>query len=150
MLSFSLLHNFFISPHIPWKEKKEFANDLKSVYRAETEELARERFEGFKEKWGKKYWYVIKSWEDNWEELMAYYKYPYEMRSLIYTTNSIGSLNSMFRKVTRGKKVFPSDESLSKSLYLTIVGIEKKWGGKKMKDWGIIYGQLKQIFEGKI
>ena len=61
--------------------------------------------------------------------------------------NSIESLNSMFRKATRGKKVFPSDESLSKSLYLAIVGIKKKWAGKKMKDWGIIYGQPKQTFE---
>ena len=61
-------------------------------------------------------------------------------------TNAIESLNSMFRKVTR----VPSDESLSKSLYLTIVGIEKRWAGKKMKNWGIIYGQLKQIFEEKI
>jgi len=136
--------------HIPWKEKKEFANDLKGVYKSETEELARERFEGFKEKWGEKYWYVIKSWEENWQELMEYYRYPHEMRRLIYTTNAIESLNSMFRKVTKGKKVFPSDESLSKSLYLAIVGIEKKWTGKKMKSWGIIYGQLKQIFEGRI
>jgi len=143
VLSFFLSYTIFLP--VP-----EFANDLKSVYKSETEELAKERFEGFKEKWGEKYWYVIKSWEENWQELMTYYKYPYEMRSLIYTTNSIESLNSMFRKVTKGKKVFPSDESLSKSLYLAIIGIEKKWAGKKMKDWGIIYGQLKQIFEGRI
>ncbi len=72
------------------------------------------------------------------------------MWSLVYTTNAIESLNSMFRKVTRGETVFPSDESLSKSLYLAIVGIEKKCSGKKMKNWEIIYGQLKQIFERKI
>jgi len=72
--------------------------------------------------------------------MLTYYRYPQEMRSLICTTNAIESLNSMFRKVTRGKKVFPNDEPLSKSLYLAIIRIEKKWSGKKMRNWGIIYG----------
>ena len=81
---------------------------------------------------------------------MSYYRYPYEMRKLIYTTNIIESVNSVLRKVTRGRKVFPSEESLSKSVYLAIRGLEKKWGGRKIKDWGIIYAQLKELYEERI
>ncbi|MCD6443087.1 MAG: IS256 family transposase, partial [Thermotogae bacterium] len=79
--------------NIPWKEKKEMAKDLKKIYQSPTEELAKEEFEGFKEKWGNRYGYVVRSWEENWEGLMSYYKYPYEMRKLIYTTNIIESVN---------------------------------------------------------
>ena len=104
----------------------------------------------FEEKWGNKYPHVIKSWRTNWEELMAYFKYPLELRKLMYTTNIIESVNSKFRKVTDGKRVFPSDMSVLKSLYLAALELAKKWSRSIIKDWGIIYGQLSVIFEDKL
>ena len=104
----------------------------------------------FEEKWGSKYPHVIKSWRTNWEELMTYFKYPFELRKLIYTTNIIESVNSKFRKVTDGKRVFPGDASVLKSLYLVALELERKWRKSVIKDWGIIYGQLSVIFNERL
>jgi len=69
---------------------------------------------------------AVRSWRNNWEELMTYFKYPFEMRKLMYTTNIIESVNSKFRKVTDGRRVFPNDQSILKSLYLAVVELDKK------------------------
>ncbi|GAB6075357.1 IS256 family transposase [Desulfurobacterium crinifex] len=136
--------------YVSWKDKKELSSDLKKVYGAATLEEAELRMDEFEEKWGNKYPHVIKSWRTNWEELMAYFKYPLELRKLMYTTNIIESVNSKFRKVTDGKRVFPSDMSVLKSLYLAALELEKKWNRSVIKDWGIIYGQLSIIFEERL
>ena len=136
--------------YVSWKDKKELSSDLKKVYGAATLEEAELRMDEFEEKWGNKYPHVIKSWRTNWEELMAYFKYPLELRKLMYTTNIIESVNSKFRKVTDGKRVFPSDMSVLKSLYLATLELEKKWNRSVIKDWGIIYGQLSIIFEERL
>jgi transposase-like protein len=136
--------------YVSWKDKKELSLDLKKVYGAATLEEAELRIDKFEEKWGNKYPHVIKSWRTNWEELMAYFKYPFELRKLMYTTNIIESVNSKFRKVTDGKRVFPSDMSVLKSLYLAALELEKKWDRSVIKDWGIIYGQLSVIFEERL
>ena len=136
--------------YVSWKDKKELSSDLKKVYGAATLEEAELRMDEFEEKWGNKYPHVIKSWRTNWEELMAYFKYPLELRKLMYTTNIIESVNSKFRKVTDGKRVFPSDMSVLKSLYLAALELEKKWSRSIIKDWGIIYGQLSIIFEERL
>ena len=102
--------------------------------------------EEFEKKWGSKYPHIVRSWRNNWEELMTYFKYPFEMRKLMYTTNIIESVNSRFRKATDGKRVFPNDQSVLKSLYLAAQELEKKWDKSAIRDWGIIYGQLSVIF----
>jgi len=136
--------------YVPWKDRKQVAKDLKEVYQAPTVELARVKLEEFKEKWSEKYPHIAISWETNWDELMTYFDYPEEIRKLLYTTNIIESVNSKLRKATEGKKVFPSDESLLKSLYMVAVELEKKWEKRPITDWGIIYGQLTLKFEGRI
>ncbi|GAB6075251.1 IS256 family transposase [Desulfurobacterium crinifex] len=136
--------------YVSWKDKKGLSSDLKKVYGAATLEEAELRMDEFEEKWGNKYPHVIKSWRTNWEELMAYFKYPLELRKLMYTTNIIESVNSKFRKVTDGKRVFPSDMSVLKSLYLAALELAKKWNRSVIKDWGIIYGQLSIIFEERL
>ena len=136
--------------YVSWKDKKELSSDLKKVYGAATLEEAELRMDEFEEKWGNKYPHVIKSWRTNWEELMAYFKYPLELRRLMYTTNIIESVNSKFRKVTDGKRVFPSDMSVLKNLYLAALELAKKWNRSIIKDWGIIYGQLSVIFEERL
>jgi transposase-like protein len=132
--------------YVSWKDKREVSSDLKSVYGASTLEEAQLRMDEFEQKWGKKYPHIVRSWRNNWDELMAYFKYPYEMRRLMYTTNIIESVNSKFRKVTDGRRVFPNDQSLLKSLYLAVLELEKKWSRSSVRDWGIIYGQLSEIF----
>jgi len=132
--------------YVSWKDKREVSGDLRGVYGASTLEEALLRMDEFEQKWGRKYPHVVRSWRSNWDELMTYFKYPFEMRKLMYTTNIIESVNSKFRKVTDGKRVFPSDQSLLKSLYLAVMDLEKKWSRSAVRDWGIIYGQLSEIF----
>mgnify|MGYP002332453943 CR=1 FL=1 len=86
--------------------------DLKKVYQALTLEEAELAFEQFKESWGSKYPIIIRSWEKNWTKLMAYFKYPYEIRKLIYTTNTIEDYHRQLRKVTKTKNAYPTDEAL--------------------------------------
>ena len=89
-----------------WKDKREVASDLREIYVVLTLEKAKFKMEEFKKKWGSKYPPIVNSWRNNWEELMTYFNYPFEMRKLMYTTNIIESVNSRFRKATDGKKVF--------------------------------------------
>jgi Transposase and inactivated derivatives len=101
--------------YVPYKDKKAFVADLKSIYGAVNEEVALENLISTKEKWGSKYPNAIKSWEDNWDNLTTFFAFPDYIRRIIYTTNAIESLNSQFRKVTKTKLIFPNDESLMKS-----------------------------------
>ena len=125
-------------------------NDLKLIYQASTIEEAKISLDEFEDKWADKYPHIGRSWRANWDELMTYFDYPVEIRKLLYTTNIIESVNSKLRKVTDGKRVFPSDESLLKSLYIVAVELEKKWSKKPITGWGRIYGQLSILFEGRI
>ena len=81
--------------------------------------------------------HIERSWRTNWDELMTYFEYPVEIRKLLYTTKD-------------GKRVFPSDESLLKSLYIVAMELERKWTKKPLAGWGRIYGQLSILFEGRI
>ena len=109
--------------------------DLKLVYKADTEQLALEALDMLEENWGGKYPSSIASWRNNWPQLSTYFKYPGEIRKLIYTTNSIENFNRQLRKVTKSKTIFPTDDSLFKILYLAMTDITKKWTGKTW-DWG--------------
>ena len=135
--------------YISYKDLKEFMNDLKLVYKATTEDAALYELDLLDEKWSKKYFSAVKSWHNNWDELSAYFKYPPEIRKLIYTTNSIESFNRQLRKVTKPKTVYPTDDSLFKTLYLAMTDITKKWTGR-IQGWGQILDQLTIHFEGRI
>ena len=134
---------------VSYKERKPLMADLKRVYAAPTEEIARAELDGFDEKWSGKYPKIAKSWKDNWANLSTYFKYPEAVRRLIYTTNTIEGFNRQLRKVTKSKTVFPSDESLLKMLYLAMVDITKKWTGHR-QDWGQIHSQLEIFFEERL
>src|SRR5690606_28050625 len=103
----------------------------------------------FKSKWKGKYDKAIDSWEQNWDNLTAFLEYPPEIRRLIYTTNIIESFNSVLRKYTKNKKVFPNDDAAIKSIYLAAQQIRKKWQ-KKRNGWTKIYNQLYIYFEERI
>ena len=113
--------------YIPYKDRKIFATDLKGIYKAVNEEAAMENLLLLKDKWSNKYTNVVKSWEDNWDNLSTFFAFPDNIRRIIYTTNVIESLNSQFRKVTKTKLIFPNDNSLLKMLYLAVERVAKKW-----------------------
>ena len=135
--------------YVSYKDIKELMGDLKAVYKAPTEEIALSNLDEFEEKWQKKYPMCVSSWRNNWAELSTYFKYPQEMRTLIYTTNSMENFNRQLRKVTKSKAIFPKDFSLTKSLYLAMVDASQKWT-YRIKNWDLIRSQLSIFFEGRI
>ena len=126
---------------VNYKDRKEFCADMKAIYGAPSEESGLEYLTKFDDKWGKKYAYAVKSWESNWTHLSAFFKYPDEIRRLIYTTNPIESLNSGIRKYAAPKRIFPTDDSAIKSIFLAIEYRLKKWT-MRTKNWGAIFDQL--------
>lgn len=134
---------------ISYKDRKQFCADLRNVYSANTEEQAQIALDNCKSKWQGKYPYAFKPWEDNWNEVCSMFNYVPELRKIMYTTNSIESLNSAFRKFTKIRSVFPTDESLFKSLYLAQEKITEKWT-TPYPNWGVIYSSLQIIFENRI
>lgn len=134
---------------VGYKDRKAVVADIKRIYRATNEETARDALVEFSNKWAGKYDRAIKSWEDNWENLVAFLNYPAVIRKLIYTTNIIESFNSCLRKHTRNKKVFPTDDAALKSVYLAAMQIERKWK-KKRSNWAQIHNQLFIFFKDRI
>ena len=132
-----------------YKDRKEFCKDLRTVYTASTSDKGLEALDKCKGKWGDKYPYAFKPWEENWNEVCSMFNYVPELRKIMYTTNAIESLNSAFRKFTKIRTVFPTDESLFKSLYLAQDKITSKWN-VPYGNWGIIYSSLQIIFEGRV
>jgi len=127
--------------YVTHKDVKAVLADLKKVYTAPTLDDAEYRLEEFKEQWDGKYPQIGKSWDDNWAELSTFFKYPEEVRKLIYTTNAVEGFHRMLRKFTKTKTIYPTDDALRKSVYLSIQEITKKWC-MPVHNWGIIMGQL--------
>ena len=135
--------------YIASKDQKIFMSELKPVYRADNETIARDELAKLKEKWNKKYPMVIGSWENNWPKLSTYFKYPAGIRKLIYTTNTIEGYHRQIRKVTKNKGVFTSDMALLKLIYLATERIAKKWISP-LQNWSIAASQLKIIFADRM
>ena len=129
------------SKYVSYKDLKELMKDLKRVYAAVDEPSAHDALDDFASKWDSKYPKISKSWYENWANLSTYFKFPQELRKLIYTTNAIEGFNRQLKKVTKAKSVFPTDDSLFKMLYLAMKDITKKWTGRR-QDWSKIYAQL--------
>ena len=139
----------YTTKFVSYKDIKSFMKDLKCVYQADTEELALSAMDDLEEKWGKRYPSSIASWRNNWPQLSTYFKYPAEIRKVIYTTNSIENYNRQLRKVTKSRTVFPTDDALFKILYLAMVDITKKWTGKAW-NWGQTLEQFCIYFGDRI
>lgn len=131
--------------YIPYSDRKKFVNDLKEVYTAVNEEIALEKLEKLSEIWSKKYPHAVKTWYDNWDVLSTMFIFPDFIRKIMYTTNAIESLNSQFRKVTKTKLIFPTDDSLLKMLYLATENVAKKWT-RGYANWDCVISQLKIFF----
>ena len=135
--------------YVSYRDLKEFARDFKTVYTAANEEIALNKLYEINEKWGKQYPYAIKNWETNWDVLSPFFKYPEEIRKIIYTTNIIEGLQRQFRKVTKSKTIFPSDSALEKMLYLSSRNIVKKWT-QRYRGWDKVLNHLMIMFEDQV
>lgn len=135
--------------YVSYKDLKKVTADLKPIYKAVTEDAAKLELDRFEEAWGMKYPLIIRSWRANWDELATFFKYPPEIRKLIYTTNIIESYHRQLRKVTKGKSIFPTDEALLKMLYLATMDVVRKWTGR-VQNWGQMLLQLSVFFPDRV
>jgi putative transposase len=135
--------------YIPWKVQREFMRELKQVYRANSLEVARENLDQMEQKWGKRFPLVFKSWNNNWERLTHYFKYPEQIRKLIYTTNTVEGYHRMVRKITKTKGAFASETAVMKLVYLATLNFQKRWT-TGLFGWPTIFNQLNIFFEDRI
>jgi transposase-like protein len=135
--------------YVASKDKKAFMRDLKLIYRAANKDVAERALDDLEDKWNKKYSIVTTSWRNNWENLTNYFKYPAEIRKIMYTTNIIESVHRQFRKLTKTKGAFPNEDSLLKLLYMGIQNARKKWT-QPIHNWGLILSQLSIFFEDRL
>ncbi|MDY0144227.1 MAG: IS256 family transposase [Bacteroidales bacterium] len=135
--------------YVASKNQKEFMKDLKLIYQAISKEAAEIELDNLEEKWGKRYPIVIQSWKNKWENLSSYFKYPEDIKRIIYTTNIIESVHRQFRKLTKTKGAFPNENSLLKLLYMGIQNASKKWT-MPIRNWSLTISQLSIFFEGRI
>ena len=133
------------SRYVVWKDKKQFAADLKTVYTSASKDLAWTALEALENPWGKKYPHAIKSWKTNWQELSHFFDFPLEIRTMIYTTNIIENLNGKIRKYTKTKMSFPDDASVLKSVFLALREITRKWTFP-VRNWSLVVNQFINIF----
>ncbi|HJD75230.1 IS256 family transposase [Bacteroides ihuae] len=135
--------------YVVWKDLKEFTADMKEIYTSVNRDQAAIALEEFERKWGAKYRHAVQSWHRNWNDLTAFFDFPIEIRTIIYTTNLIENLNGKIRKYTKTKLSFPTDDALRKSVWLAISEIEKKWT-MPIRNWGVVMNQFLVIFENRI
>ena len=136
--------------YVSYKDMKEFAKDIKSIYQAPTQEATLKKgLRALKEKWSEKYPLAINVWEKNFDRISTMYQFTLEIRRLIYTTNPIESFNSQLRRKTKNRNVFPNDTAIFKLLYFAVIEIKKKWV-IRMKDWNQILQQLKVHFGERV
>jgi transposase-like protein len=134
--------------YVVHKDKKEFTGDMKPIYQAVTLQEAEHALDQLEVKWGNKYPHSIQSWRRNWHELTVFFDYPPAIRKIIYTTNVIESFNSMVRRQSAKRTIFPSDDAVFKSIYLSLIKINKKWENT-IWNWGIIVNQFLIKFEDR-
>ena len=135
--------------YVDEKDRKKVASDLRKVYTCSTRERAQTALEAFRVKWGKKYGYIPKQWQDNWDELMAFMDFPKEMRRMIYTTNPVEALHRIIRKLVKAKAAWVSDTALIKQIYLAVMHNEKSWR-RKARAWTSIQRDLMQLYPERV
>jgi putative transposase len=135
--------------YVSWKQRKEVATDLKTIYQAPTVNQAETNLTAFAKKWDASHPTIAKSWRNNWERIIPLFSYPPEIRKAIYTTNAIESLNMSLRKVTKNRGSFPKDEAMTKLLYLAMKNISKKWT-LPIRDWKSAMNHFTILFEGRM
>jgi putative transposase len=134
---------------VSYKDRKQVAADLKAVYQSATLDEAEDQLKVFAQTWDARYPTISKAWNKQWDLLNPFFAFPQEIRKVIYTTNAIESVNRSVRKVTKNRSAFPTDESVTKLLYLALHNIARKWT-KPIKDWKAALGQFAIHFEDRV
>ena len=134
---------------VPWKDYKAVTAALKSIYQAPTEEQALANLDAFAVTWDERYPQIAKSWHANWDNISTLFRYPPDIRKAIYTTNAIESLNSVVRKATKQRKVFPTNDSALKVIYLAITNASKKWT-MPIRNWKLALNRFTIEFEDRV
>jgi putative transposase len=135
--------------YVTWKDYKAVTTDLKQVYQSATEEEALLALDRFYDRWDDKYPQTSKSWRTHWENLNTVFNYPEEIRKAIYTTNAIESLNSVIRKAIKKRKLFPTDDSAKKVIYLAIQAASKQWT-MPIRNWKLALNRFMIEFEDRL
>ena len=135
--------------YVPWKDYKAVTADLKQIYQSATEEEALQALEAFSKRWDDKYPQISRSWHNHWENLNTLFSYPEDIRKAIYTTNAIESLNSVIRKAIKKRKLFPTDDSAKKVVYLAIMDASKKWT-MPIRNWKAAMNRFMIRFEDSL
>jgi putative transposase len=135
--------------YVGWKERREVAMDLKTIYTSATDTEAEQKLAEFSAKWDGKFPMISKSWRSNWDRVIPFFAHPMEIRRVIYTTNAIESLNMSLRKVTKARGSFPNDEALLKLLYLALRNIAKNWK-MPVQDWKAALNRFSILYENRL
>jgi len=135
--------------YVSWKDYKAVTSELKQVYQASTEDQALVELERFGKAWDAQYPQITKSWTTNWANLRTLFEFPSDIRKAIYTTNAVESLNSVIRAATKRRKVFPTDESAKKVIYLAIEQAAKKWT-MPIRNWKMALSRFEIEFGDRI
>jgi len=135
--------------YVPWKDYKAVTADLKKIYQSATEEEALLALDRFSERWDDNYPQISRSWRTHWHNLNTLFVYPEDIRKAIYTTNAIESLNSVTRKVIKKRKLFPTDASAKKVIYLAIQAASKKWT-MPIRNWKPALNRFMIEFEDRL
>jgi len=135
--------------YVSWKQRKEVATDLKTIYQAPTVEMAEKNLDTFAAKWDASHPTISRSWRNNRERIIPLFSYHKDIRKAIYTTNAIESLNMSLRKVTKNRGHFPNDEAMFKLIYLALKNIAKKWT-MPIRDWKSALNQFSIMFQDRL
>lgn len=134
---------------VGWKERKQVAAELRTIYRAATAAEAAQRLTEFAAKWEAKFPMISRSWRANWERVIPLFAFPPEIRKVIYTTNAIESMNMSLRKVTKARGSFPNDEAVFKLVYLALRNIVKNWT-RPLQDWTAALNVFAILYEDRV
>lgn len=134
--------------YVNWKERKEVAQDLRMIYHAATAEEGEQRLQEFAAKWADKYAPIVALWRRNWERVVPFFAFPAELRKIIYTTNTVESLNMSLRKVLKPRAVFPSEEAARKVMYLALKRVIAKW--QRPFHWKAALNRFTLLWEDRI
>ena len=135
--------------HVSYKDRKAVTTDLKPIYQAATEEAALEALVAFDDRWGERYPMIAEMWRDHWNQFIPFFAFPYEIRKIIYTTNSIEAVNRQLRKIIKTRGQFPTEDAALKLLWLALMRAEKKWT-YPIRDWPRALHQFAIYFPGRV
>ena len=135
--------------YVSHRDRKAVATDLKTIYQASTLDEAESQLTQFEETWATSYPVIARSWRANWSRVVPMFGYPAEIRRVIYTTNTIESLNMTLRKITKNRSLFPNDEAVFKLMYLALRNISQRWT-MPIKNWSGALNQFAILCEGRV